>query len=65
MGPGGIFSSVIVLFASFYFYPSFFPEPGVEVEPDSYQDISEMNVAKKIASNVIKLAPSGPVSLDS
>jgi hypothetical protein len=61
MGPGGIFSSVIVLFASFYFYPSFIPDPSVEVEPDSYQDTSNMNVAKKIAANVIKLAPNGPV----
>ena len=62
MGPGRIFSSLIVLFGSFYFYPSFFPEQSVEVEPDSYQDTTNMNVAKKIASNVIKLAPNGPVS---
>jgi len=61
MGPHGIISSLVVVFASFYFYSSIFPDQ--ESFEEDQQDKSNMNVAKNIAANVIKLAPSGPVSL--
>ena len=60
MGPRGLISSLVVVFASFYFYSSIFPDQ--ESFEEDQQDKTNMNVAKNIAANVIKLAPSGPVS---
>ncbi len=60
MGPSGLISSLVVVLASFYFYSSIFPDQ--ESFEEDHQDKTNMNVAKNIANNVIKLAPSGPVS---
>ena len=59
MGLRGVVSSLAVLAASVYLYSAIFSDP--EESLDSYRDPS-MNIAKKIAANVIKAAPSGPVS---
>jgi uncharacterized membrane protein len=66
MGPRGLFSSVFVLLLSFFIYSSIFTElEEREEEGSKNNETRKMNLAKKIASNVIKAAPSGPVCQNS
>ena len=58
MGPRGLLASLSVVFVSFFAYSTIFTE--LEDSEDAYQK-TDMNIAKKIATNVIKAAPNGPV----
>jgi hypothetical protein len=52
--------SLAVVVVSYFAYTSIFPDH--QDPEDSYLLDPDMNLAKKIASNVIKAAPNGPVS---